>query len=98
MPCQEILQRDERALAVPKGHMLDVRHQRQLTTRHKLAETPCCADRRAAAAINVIVGATKNQGRYFHVSGTRQSVPGLARLVMVAVLLWTRLPLPQRIG
>ena len=66
MPLQEILQRDERAVAVPKRHMLHVRHERKLAAGHALGEFSRRADRRAAAAIDVVPGATKYQRRHFY--------------------------------
>jgi len=55
MPLQKILQRDERAVAVPKSHMFDVRHERKLAAGDQFAEFARRADRRAAAAIDIVL-------------------------------------------
>ena len=98
MPLQKILQRDQRAVAVPKSHMLDVRHERKLAAGNQFAEFARRADRRAAAAIDVIVGAAKYQRRHFDFRRVAEGIPSAPRLVMISMLLGARLPFPQRIG
>src|SRR6266850_6309885 len=65
MAREKILQRDERTVAVPESHMLDVGHERQLAAGHQFGELSRRADRRAAAAIDVILCTAKDQGRHF---------------------------------
>ena len=97
MARQKILQQGEGAGAVPKGHMLDFGNQRQLAAGDQFRQPPRGADGRAAAAIDGVGGAAENQSRHRDFCGVRQSVPGLPRLVVIAVLLGTRLPLPERV-
>src|SRR5258705_226720 len=98
MACEKTHQRNERAVAFPESHMLDVGHERQLAGGHQFGELSRRADRRAAAAIDVVLGTTKDQGRHFYFGRVAECVPGAPRLVMIAMLLGTRLSLPQRIG
>src|SRR5687767_11483943 len=97
MAVQKIFQRNQRAVTVPKCHMLDVGYERQLAAGNKLRKSPCRCHRSAAAAINVILRAAKNQRRHFYFRGVAKGVPGTPRLVMIAMLLRARLSLPQGI-
>ena len=97
MALQEILQRDKRALSVPKSHVFAVRHHRELTTGDKLGKSPCGSHRRAAAAIDVVLRAAKNQCRHFDFRCVAESIPGAPRFEMIAMLLRARLSLPKRV-
>src|SRR5688572_1146364 len=77
--------------------MLDVGYERKLASGNKLRKSLCRCHRSAAAAINVILRAAKNQRRNFYFRRIAKGVPGTPRLVMIAMLLRARLSLPQGI-
>ena len=56
--------------------MLDVAHERKLAARNKLRKSPCRCHRSAAAAINVVLRATKNQRRHFYFRRVAERIPG----------------------
>src|SRR5688500_11575895 len=76
MTLKKIFQRNQRAVAVPKCHMLDVGYEHKLASGNKLRKSPCRCHRSAAAAINVILRAAKNQRRYFYFRRVAKGVPG----------------------
>ena len=98
MALEKILQSVQGAFAVPKDHVLDVGHECKLAVGNQLGKPPRGFDRRAAGPINVVAGARKNQCWHCYSRRIAECVPGTACLVMVAVLLGTGLPLPERVG
>src|SRR5688572_12156149 len=77
--------------------MLDFGHERKFAAGNKLGKPPRRSHRSAAAAIDVIRRAAKNQGRHFYFRPVAEGVPGTPRLVVIAMLLGTGLSSPQRI-
>src|SRR5262245_45681118 len=98
MPYQEVLQRCKRTGAVPKGHMLYVRNQKQFAAGRQLGQTPCGSHRRATAPAHIIISATENERRNFYLGSLRESVPGKTRILVTAKDFHRALTRPDGIG
>src|SRR5215831_1606238 len=98
MPYQEILQRGKPTGAVPKGHMLYVRNQKQFAARRKLGQTLCGSHRCATAPAHIVVSATENERRNFYLGSLRESVPGKTRILVTAKEFHRALSRPDGIG
>src|SRR5918995_1729766 len=95
MPFQKILQRGDGPGAVPKCHVFYLGDKSQLCDWNQPCQLLSSADRRAAAAIDIICRAAKNQGRHFDLFRIAQRVPRSSRVVMIAKLFGTGLPFPK---
>src|SRR5215813_6934984 len=98
MPYQEILQRGKPTGAVPKGHMLYVRNQKQFAAGRQLGQTPCGSHRRATAPAHIIVSSTENERRNFYVGSLRESIPNKTRILVTAKDFYRPLSRPDGIG
>src|SRR5262245_41512594 len=98
MPYQEILQRSNPTGAVPEGHMLYVRNQKQFAAGRQLGQTPCGSHRCAAAPAHIIVSATENERRNCYLGSLRESVPSKTRILVTAKDFHRALSGPDGIG
>src|SRR5262245_14623661 len=98
MPYQEIFQRGKPTGAVPKGHMLYVRNQKQFAAGRQLGQTPCGSHRCATAPAHIIVSATENERRNFYLGSLHESVPGKARILVTAKDFHRALSRPNGVG
>src|SRR5215813_11022295 len=98
MPYQEVLQRGKPTGAVPKGHMLYVRNQKQFAAGRQLGQTPCGSHRRATAPAHIIVSATENERWNFGLGSLRESIPSKTRILVTAKDFHRDLSRPDGIG
>src|SRR5262249_54815456 len=98
MPYQEILQRGKPTGAVPKGHMLYVRTQKQFAARRQLRQTLYLSHRCAAAQALIVIRATENEHRNLYLGSLRESVPGKTRILVTAKEFHRALSRPDGIG
>src|SRR5215510_9894425 len=98
MPYQEIFQRRKPTGAIPKGHMLYVRNQKQFAAGRQLGQTPCGSRWRATAPAHIIVSATENERRNFYLGSLRESVPSKTRILVTAKDFRRALSGPDGIG
>src|SRR5262245_7381445 len=98
MAYQEILQRRKPTGAVPNGHMLYVRNQKQFAAGRQLGQTLGGFHRRATAPAHIIVGATENERRNFYLGTLRESIPSKTRILVTAKDFHRALSRPDGIG
>src|SRR5262249_12719765 len=98
MPYQEVLQRGKPTGAVPKGHMLYVRNQKQFAAGRQLGQTTCGSHRRATAPAHIIVSATENERWNFGLGSLRESIPSKTRILVTAKDFHRALSRPDGIG